>query len=554
MRSLKLMALSVIAVLTSFVYAGSQSQEAKDTRPGTIAGRVSLGDKAARGVIVMLTPSLAESQMNMMNMFEQKAVTKAMTDEEGGYRFTNVAAGRYHIAPFAPALVAAGESSGRTINLGAGESLEKVDFSLARGGVITGRIMGADGKPVVAETVKITNVESPDKPKENSAPGFTMPDSKFMTDDRGVYRVYGLPAGRYLVSLGAPAQIPGASIKARYNAETFHPGVTDKAKATFVELSEGGEVTGIDIRLGLPSKTFKASGRIIDANTGKPVTGIIANYGATGGGEDKSVLSLGSVTNSKGEFKFDLLVPGSYSAYAMPDENSDLYSDMISFEVKDADITGLEVKLRRGTSIGGIVAVEGTDDPAILSSLSELQLIAITREPENTAPRFTTARIGGDGSFRLRGLQPGKVRIGLNRFFTPTKLDLLRVERNGVNQAEGIAVSQGENISDVRVVLSYAGAVLRGQVTVTNGTVGDDMTLEAVVVRAGSFGDDRRADVDANGRFVVEDLLPGTYEVTLIAAKAGADTPTSIKQTVTVANGAENLVTLTLDLKKKEDK
>src|SRR5437764_1398768 len=54
------------------------------------------------------------------------------------------------------------------------------------------------------------------------------------TDDRGVYRIYGLPPGRYLVSAGIPVGRDGGASMGRGNSyypQTFYPGVRDEAKA-----------------------------------------------------------------------------------------------------------------------------------------------------------------------------------------------------------------------------------------------------------------------------------------------------------------------------------
>ncbi len=127
------------------------------------------------------------------------------TDAEGRYRLNGLAPGRYHVAPVAPAHIMPeegfgfiGRQQGRSLILNPGENIENVDFRLTRGGVITGRVTGDDGKPVVGEFVQITPEEG-NRPAHQS---FRPDRSEMQTDDRGVYRVYGLPAGRYRVSVG----------------------------------------------------------------------------------------------------------------------------------------------------------------------------------------------------------------------------------------------------------------------------------------------------------------------------------------------------------------
>lgn len=55
-------------------------------------------------------------------------------------------------------------------------------------------------------------------------------------------------------------------------------------------------------------------------------------------------------------------------------------------------------------------------------------------------PSFSSYNIGSDGSFRIGGLSPGKVRLYLGNFGrdVPKGFLLRRVERDGVEQRDGI--------------------------------------------------------------------------------------------------------------------
>jgi len=568
MNAFRRSAILILILLLPATGANAQTsaQEAK-AMTASITGQITVNSKPAPGVIVMLTRADSDARKTLAGIFGQKETVKATTDSEGVYRIANLAAGRYSITPFAPALVIPAEPGGgwppgRIINIAESETLEKVDFALTRGGVITGRITDAQGQPLVAENLTLTPVDATDKNQALADPfaGTGLGNSMYMTDDRGVYRLYGLPAGRYLVSVGKSGNSPlDFNLKRRYNAQTFHPGVTDKTKATAVEVKDGSEATGIDIRLGLPSQTYKASGRVIDATTGKPLALQAANYGATFG-DSKMVLprGLGAITDAKGEFHFETVVPGKYEAFVSFDEGGDSYSEPTPFEVSDSDVTGLTIKVRRGLTVSGAVSVEGTDDPAILNSLTQVQLSATVMGTDPTAPRELRAAIGGDGTFRVVGAQPGTMRFYVNRFFVPTKLAVLRVERNGMNQPKGLQIAPGDKITDARIVLAVASGVLRGQLKVAGDGSLDDMPLEVAAHRLGEDDSTRgeRSGVDASGRFVFEDLLPGQYELTVRALKPDptqAGNSVLARQTVSVSNENEANITLTVDLSKKKN-
>jgi hypothetical protein len=549
------------------VSAQSQPQEAKEPT-ASITGQITVGGKPAAGVIVTLTESDADSLGSMRGRHLQNEMVKVTTDAEGRYRLENIAAGRYKIAPFAPALIIPRENNfpsveARIISLNDSEAREGVDFTLKRGGVITGRVTDADGQPVM-EQIKLAVIDETTNEAEVDPRRQYSPQRWFMyaTDDRGIYRIYGLPAGRYIVSVGAAEGEAVYSRKGRYNVQTFHPGVTDKTKATILELKEGGEVTGADIKLGLASQTYTASGRIVDADTGKPISVAVANYGTTKG-NTKEITSSGSglLANSKGEFKISSLAPGHYFVFASFDEGVDSYSDLTTFEITNGDVTGLVVKTHRGHSISGTVSIEGTNDPETLASLSQLQLYAADAGNSRYPRRNLTAKVAPDGSFRISGVQPGNVHISLVHGLVHRKLSVVRIERNGVVQAKGIEVLANENPSDIQIILAKAVGVVRGQLNFIDGSMPDDVTLlvNARRVDENVFAYGGQEGVDAKGRFKFENLLPGEYEINVsmmsekfVMTDKNKRRAFELKQAVTVTNETEASVTFTLGYKPRK--
>src|SRR5262249_8185074 len=158
----------------------------------------------------------------------------ATTDQTGSYRITNLPAGSYEISAVTPALVSANQSG--SILISDGEEVQDVNLSLVPGGVITGKITDSESEPLIGKWVNITPVF------EQLASGFnrTLLTRLFIdnnTDDRGIYRVVGLPPGKYKVSVGESGQ--GRTSSREYFKETFYPSVTDAAKATVIEVTEG---------------------------------------------------------------------------------------------------------------------------------------------------------------------------------------------------------------------------------------------------------------------------------------------------------------------------
>lgn len=556
-RTLGRVAAIVAAIIVAFaaaVPALPPFLQATQTKEPTcsISGRVTIGSLAARGVTVLLL-SAEDGPI-------EKPVAKAPTDHEGHFHLRGVPAGSYFLQAFAPALIAASENvfarQGKAINLLEGEAAEGADISLRPGGVITGRVTDADGQPLIQESVRLFLVNEQVKKQSIYLPNNFM----FSTDDRGVYRLFGVPPGRYLVCVGVDTNSPNARINVgtTYYPLTYHPDATEESRATIVEVASGGEASGVDIVLGRASKGYSVTGRIVDAVSGKPVVGMMYGYGAQDPQSARLNVSsfTSSTSNARGEFRLEGVTPGQYAAFASPLPDSDMYSDIGTFTVNDSDITGVVVKVRVGSRIIGNVIIEGADGQAGAPRFSDVRL-GVFSGSLNVAPRNSQVRIDPDGSFRTNGLPRGIASFSIS-YPAPKGLALVRVERDGIEQKNGIEVGSDEEITGVKVVFAYGTGSIRGQVKVE----GDDITAGTMMFlnirRAGTNQplNRRTPTVDSRGRFVIDGLPAGEYELSLIfqtkpaAPVAGGPTIISkdVKQTVTVTNGTESQVTMLVDL------
>ena len=527
---------------------------------GSISGRVTIGDVAARGVTVLL--------VSADNAPIERPVAKATTDQDGHFQMKGVPAGSYFLQAFAPALVAASDNvfgrQGKAINIIEGEAVESVDIALRTGGVITGRVTDAEGQPLIQENVRLFSVLEQGRKQATYLQNNLPSNSMFSTDDRGVYRLFGVPAGRYIVCVGVDISGPNARINGgnTYYPLTYHPDVIEEGKATVIELASGSEATGVDIVLGRPSTGYSVSGRIVDAVTGEPVVGMMYGYGALDAQSGRLNISsfTSSTSNARGEFRLDGVTPGSYAAFAAPASDSDMYSDRAPFTVGDGDVAGLVVKVHVGSSIIGNVIIEGADGQPGAPRLSEVRF-GVSSGSLNVAPRNSPVRIAPDGSFRTTGLPRGIA--GFSMYYpTPKGLALLRVERDGVEQKNGIEVGSGEEISGVKVVFGYGTGAIRGQVKVEGGDIPAAAMMYLSIRRAGTnqLLNIRTPTADSRGRFLIDGLLPGEYELSLLfqtrSAPPVAGGPPiiskDVKQTVTVTNGTESQVTMLVDLNPKD--
>src|SRR5262249_27209999 len=136
-----------------------------------------------------------------INNPEQRAFSKARTNGDGRYRVTGLTEGAYMIRALSKAHTAPGNSpdfgASRSITLDEGQSRDDVDIAMVRGGVITGRVSDAEGMALIGGGLQLLSLD--EKGDSRSERGNQL---VWRTDDRGVYRIYGLPAGRYILSAG----------------------------------------------------------------------------------------------------------------------------------------------------------------------------------------------------------------------------------------------------------------------------------------------------------------------------------------------------------------
>lgn len=539
--------LAILCLATSLLAQAQVKQPAAKIPGGSVSGRITIKDKPAPGVLVALRKSEA-------NPWE--AVNKAVTDQNGVYRITNVAPGSYAVVPTTPAYVPADAAGRKNVVIAEDEHIESIDFSLVRGGVITGKVTDGEGRPVVQHQVEIYPAEMLDNrpaPQQPQAQQQQQPQPPLYpariahTDDRGIYRVYGLPAGRYKVSAGRSENgMTTFSISPITYTQVFHPDAKDPSKATVIEVSEGSEANNVDIALGPTMQMFKVSGRAINSDTGTPVTQLRIGLHRLVGGRVEYTNHTGS-SNARGEFTVEGLTPGKYGVYLFTDPTSELRAERTTFDVIDQDVTGVTINLAKGGTITGVVILESEDKTA-QKKLLEMRLHGqVESYPGLASSSFSP--IGPDGSFRLTGVPTGMTRFNIlpQGGYMPTGFAIARLERDGA-ALPAIEMKDGETVAGVKVFVRYGTASIRGVVTFENGMLPQG---SRVMVRLSKPGEtlpyNRQAEVDARGNFFIDNLPTGMYELrTTIYGR----NPRTLEQKkyVSVTDGAVSNVTLTIDV------
>ncbi len=536
--------LIVVLLLTIAVKAQTISTE---PNTASISGRVTLNGKPAQRIQVTLVPGPYGSP-------DTPGRQTVKTDDEGRYHFKSLAAGRYgliaasYINTSADLLESATKPF-KVCTIATAEELKDIDIALVRGGVITGRITDADNQPVIAIRVKLSYFDA--QGKKQTFPVFVTNEEMFPTDDRGVYRLFGLPPGRYLVSVGVDVrggQISQDNVRGYYPL-TYYPSVAEESQATIIEVKAEEEATNINIKLPPLEKAFNASGRIVNAETGQPMSGGLYDFGKMQG-ERMSVLVFGMSADEQGNFRILGLTPGQYGVVSTDGVVSDFFADPVKFEIVDKDVSGLELKRQRGATINGIAVIEDNNDAAIIIKLAEMFVVTNNTsyaQISNLEP--SGVKLQGNGRFSLTGLRPGRMRFDLRG--QQQGFSILRVEHNGAELRDSLAVKSGEQLNDVRVIISYANGIVRGSVNFVGGLLSNESQVKVELRRTGGTTITRVVEMDSNKRFVLQGIADGEYEMVarLLARSSNTLVSTSAPQRLRVTNGTTPDITLTLNVR-----
>jgi Carboxypeptidase regulatory-like domain len=546
---------SINLLLLTFVQAQNPAG-----RTASISGRVTAGGKPAANALVKLAeinPKIKGARIIQSDGREMvdRLGYRTTTNRDGIYIFTGLPAGEYQVSALSSAYVAEVKSQphdgSKQITLDDGEAIEHVDIALVRGGVITGRVTDDENRPQIARKMKLIEIT------ESGSNEVTRVHA-VSTDDRGVYRIYGIRPGRYNVRTGGHNDVLADGSLGKKFAPTYHPNTINTEEAKVIEVKDGSEITGVDIRLVPFGKTYEISGRVIQVENGIAMPQIrvsctlVENRELDSGTEVTYVL-----TDLQGNFRFTGLRPGRYKLELGKwiDESSPFYAEEKYFDIDSNDLIGLEVAARRGGAISGIVILEEGNDRSLISKLHQGSIsLSVRRGDKSIAWKRT--RPSPDGSFQFIGVPPGKARLGFdpgnNSFY------LLRVELDGTIQPEGIDVRRGANIYGVGLVIGHGDGSVRGEVKIIGGNLPEGCFLTASAVKVGSnIG--RSADVDGKGRFLIEGLLPGEYTIYIgysyrsdISLDSLPKMPPEVNQNINVTNGSVTHFSITYDLSRKD--
>jgi protocatechuate 3,4-dioxygenase beta subunit len=436
----------------------------------------------------------------------------AITDNNGAYELKNLAAGRYQLTANKGAFVSLqyGQTrpfeQGKPLEVRDAQLLEKIDFSLPRGAVVTGRVVDEIGEPTSDAQVMIQRYQYVNGRRQ------LFPVRSAQTNDIGEYRLFGIPPGQFVISAvfrgGDILGLDGAPNDNRSGyAPTFYPGTTNATEAQRVTLAVAQTLNDINIPLS-PTRMARISGTAVNAE-GKPIAGLLILLQAGG----TSIQSIGNQIKPDGSFTVSGVAPGDYTLLALVTNNNaasiaTAESAQLDLTVAGEDVTDVRlVGVKPSTVTGRIVAGSS------VGNLSQLQLVAAPKIP--TPVGGSISHVNDDGTFEMFArLGLAYIRMNPTGSFAGVRIKSVRL--NGVDVTDsGIDFKPNETITGLEVELTTQLSSLSGGVTDAKGNAVKDYTIVTFARDREKWGPASRylnsGRPDQDGKYKLVSLPPGDY-------------------------------------------
>lgn len=382
-------------------------------------------------------------------------------------------------------------------------------IELARGAVIQGRIVEADGQPVVGASVEGGSKIDPYAILDGTS--LMLQLDNLVSDKDGRFEFTPVPPRSTIVLSIGPAD------GLQPTALTVQPLAPGEVTHVDIVVLRGGTIEGLV--LDYEDQPVAHTQVII-----QPTSFSMSDVGLIGMlpfDKDKS-------TDESGRFRFDSLGDGSYRLSLAKGGYRPILTDAIDVSAGQV-IEGITLRADRGLSVSG--RVSGPDGEAVLEARVVAFLPPSMFSMRANADRGYRANesVDEDGLFELWGYDEGELRVSARAVgYVSNSVDVaagasdivLQLQRKTAITGIAIDLSTGDPLTEYQLRL-----------TPSDASVGMAALLD-IEKRMRS----RRAPLDVSddeGRFAMDDVTPGTYDLQLLADGYAQ----TIKREIVVAEG-----------------
>jgi hypothetical protein len=509
----------IVLLSVSAVAQVAGSSAAKPIGRATIDGMVTKepGSEPVKKVLVEL---IAENQA-------EGGDYTAVSGADGTFHIEGIVPGRYHMFAERTGLLEVDKhrarSDGRVLTLTAGQEVKDVLIHVQAAAVVRGRVTDEDGDPLPNAQVAVL--------RQTFVSGRSRWDQAGAerTNDLGEYRVAGLPAGSYYVSVspppdfkvliesaGAAAQLqlhekgPDKPAPTSYQT-TYYPGTGDRSQAAPVPLRAGDDFVA-DFSL-TPSPSLSIRGLVVNLPPRSSAVIMLQS-------RDFNLVLNGAEMHPDGSFVIRDVAPGMYTILATIENSPVPMMARQALQLVSNSVEDLRLQPQPGGWIHGRLRLESKGGSNKVDATQIFLRLRSADGDDETLGEFTMgdgfsslAHVAADGSFEWKNVPPGNYYVELvGEGGTNFDLFLKSATAGGHDVDEaGISVSGGAVALDL--LASANGASAEGVVTDQKGEpVANAMIVAVPEPRLrGRVERYRTTESDQSGRFALHGIQPGDY-------------------------------------------
>jgi hypothetical protein len=462
--------------------------------PATIEGSVlvSTGEKLRRATV-------------LFRPLEWRAEPYAVqTDAEGKFLSPQIEPGRYSILVEKAGFLAKGTGSNRIVKVEPGQKLTLDALTMIPQAVLRGRVLDEEGEPLAGARVRLMKFQWTDGKKSLTGGGFGE-----QTNDQGEYRIAGVRAGSYVIvcdpvprRIGRRAGAAGVPIEEEVAVPTFYPGGTEPDTAVEVQVAEGQDLPGLDIRMQ-KSRALRIKGRVdisaIPADS--PSRLVVLRAGEESG--PPGLGARGGVINKDGTFEVAGLAPGNYQLRVVGMRRGLETYSMQDVAVGSQNVDGVTLAATLPMTLTG--RISGVDVSKI-----DLSKARVSMSPAGLGGRFGRAQstVDAKGQFQVESVSIGDYEVTVTGL--PANHYVKEVRAGAVPAGSSLAIRAA---TPVDIVLAGDGGSVSGTVVDADGKPVASATVLLLPSSGPDSGFRKQATSDANGQFSFASAAPAEYKV-----------------------------------------
>jgi hypothetical protein len=415
---------------------------------------------------------------------------EAMSGEDGRFTIEKVIPGRYRVVAEKTGFTTPNgysesnaDSQGRHMVIGSSDIPSNlVRLSLVRGAKISGRVVDEKGAPLEGLQISVLQkgYDFRGKPQWTIALGM-------WTEDTGKFERSGFRPGEYIIRVNTVDRKdrPVAMIPT-----TYYPGVIDPDRAVPVKVTEGAELSGLDIRV-TPSRAYSIKLKLQSA---KDLADILFDF--------EPQVANTTAKEDDGTYFLRNVPPGDYELSIIVARPTPIVTHRVHARVIDRDVDLGTVNVDSQVSILGRVVV-----PSGVKMPRNVTLDGITAG----LGMFAAAPVAEDGTFRLERVSRGDYTVGAGRGTG----QYVQMARYNARDVTGKLLVDDATPGALEVFVDGPTAKIEGTVQDSRGDASDFSRVLLVPEASVRVNPNLFQNVMADnfGRFSMSDIRPGKYTV-----------------------------------------